>query len=55
MLNREDVRKILEARLRVIQNIRNEDRDVEDISMKDMFDLILGEIKKQENFDKVRE
>lgn len=52
MLNREDVRKVLEARNKVINNFKFEDKEIADVSMKDMFELILGEIKKQEEIDR---
>ena len=55
MLNREDVRKILEARAKVVIQLTGEGKDIADIDMKNFFELVLGEIKKQEDFDKAKD
>ncbi len=47
MLNREDIRKILEAHTKVINNLKDSGKDVQDIPMKEIQDLILGELSKE--------
>ena len=47
MLNREDIRKVLEAHRVVMENISNDDKK-EDISFRELQELILGEIQSKE-------
>ena len=52
MLNREDVRKVLEARATIVNRLKDEGKHLDDVSMKDLFEFILGEIKKQEDLNR---
>lgn len=48
MLNREDIRKVLEAHSKVVNQFKSEGKEIEDISPKVLFDNILGELNIQE-------
>lgn len=46
MLNREDIRKILEAHTKVINRLKDAGKD-EGISQRDVCDLVLGELSEE--------
>lgn len=48
MLNREDVRKVLEAHNIIVNRLKENKKDIADIPMKEIFDLVLGEIRAKE-------
>lgn len=52
MLNREDVRKVLVAYGEVIRNFKDNGRDLEDISMREMHEAVLEQIMIQDREDK---
>lgn len=55
MLNREDIRKVLEAYRRVIDTFKDSGKDLGDISMRELQEAILGDIKLQEDANKMKE
>lgn len=55
MLNREDIRKVLEAHKRVIDTFKYNEKDLDDISMRELHEAILKDIQLQENTDKTKE
>ena len=48
MLNREDIRKVIEAYERVRSTFKEEGKDLNDASMRAIQEAVLGELKKQE-------
>jgi len=52
MLNREDIRKVLDAYNKVKVDFRDSGKDLEDISMRDMQEAVLGKIQEQERIQK---
>ena len=54
MLNREDIRKVIEAYERVRSAIKEEGKDLNDASMRAIQEAVLGEMKKKEEQDKYR-
>ena len=54
MLNREDIRKVIEAYERVRSTFKEEGKDLSDASMREVQEAVLGEMKKKEEQDKYR-
>ena len=54
MLNREDIRKVIEAYERVRSTFKEEGKDLNDATMRAIQEAVLGEMKKKEEADKYR-
>jgi hypothetical protein len=55
MLNREDVRKVLEAYRKVKENFYNDSKEAGDFTMREIYEAILGEIQEQEKINKAED